>query len=89
MKKIRNIVILLLACAATAFAQSAPSDPIFDRVYQEVKAKTDAPMQQLVTDIALQFLGTQYVDSTDIAVGTESVSQNGSNGVLTRAFNVK
>lgn len=64
MKKIRNIVILLLACAATAFAQSAPSDPIFDRVYQEVKAKADAPMQQLVTDIALQFLGTQYVAST-------------------------
>lgn len=32
---------------------------------------------------------TQYRDSTEIAAGTQSVAQAGSNGVLTRAFDVK
>ena len=37
---------------------------IFERVYNAVKDKANLPMPELVTEIALQFLGTDYVAST-------------------------
>ena len=66
MKKILTILFALLTLSISASAQTQDeiNQAIFDRVYQAVAPKADLPMPELVTEIALQFLGTDYVAST-------------------------
>ena len=75
MRKIISILLVLLACLTTACSkqpaksaemseQERTNRAIFDSVYSLVKGDTQSPMQQLVTNIAQQFLETDYVAST-------------------------
>lgn len=66
MKKILTILVALLVLTSVSAQQTQEETnrAIFDSVYTALKDKAALPMPELVTEIALQFLGTPYVAST-------------------------
>jgi len=70
MRKFIKVVVASIAALVMSASllgaqnQESINKEIFDKVYSAVKSDIDKPMPELVTKIALQFLGTEYVAGT-------------------------